>query len=155
MEENQEPAEQAETPKSSNAMLIGGLVLVAIVIVSFLMLRGKSATPETPQPLTSNNSSTQTDSFVPTEDDSDTEALVEGANARTVTVEAGSFYFIPKEIRVNKGETVKIEMTAMDAMHDFTIDELDIKLPITSEGETSSVTFIADTVGEFEYYCAV
>jgi len=40
-------------------------------------------------------------------------------------------------------------------MHDFNIDEFDVKLPVTAAGETNSVTFIADTIGEFEYYCSV
>jgi heme/copper-type cytochrome/quinol oxidase subunit 2 len=70
-------------------------------------------------------------------------------------MEAGSFYYSPNEIRVKKGETVKIVMKSVDMMHDFNIDELDVKLPITKSGETNSVEFTADTVGEFEFYCSV
>jgi len=40
-------------------------------------------------------------------------------------------------------------------MHDFVIDELNVKMPIVKNGEIGTVEFIADQVGEFEYYCSV
>jgi len=72
-----------------------------------------------------------------------------------VAVEAGNFSYKPNEIRVKKGATVKIEMKSVDMMHDFNIDELNVKMPITKSGETGTVEFTADKVGEFEIYCSV
>ncbi|KKS17610.1 MAG: Blue (Type 1) copper domain protein [candidate division WWE3 bacterium GW2011_GWC1_41_7] len=73
----------------------------------------------------------------------------------TVELEAGSFYYRPEGITVPVGSRVKIVMTAADTMHNFNIDELGVKIPITREGSTSTVEFTADQVGEFEYYCSV
>lgn len=76
-------------------------------------------------------------------------------DVRVIAVEAGSFYYEPNEIRVKKGEKVKIEMQSVSMMHDFVIDELGIKMPVAQSGETGVIEFTADTVGSFEYYCSV
>lgn len=75
--------------------------------------------------------------------------------AKTIDIEAGSFYYSLKEIRVKKGDKIKIVMTAKDMMHDFNIDELGVKMPVVKAGETGTVEFTAEKVGEFEYYCSV
>ncbi len=74
---------------------------------------------------------------------------------KVIAVEGGSFYYKPNEIRVKKGQKIRIEFSAADMMHDFNIDELNVSVPITKEGETSTVEFTATTVGTFEYYCSV
>jgi len=75
--------------------------------------------------------------------------------ARVIEVEAGSFYYNPKEITVNLGETIRIVMISKDTMHNFNIDELGLHLPITRAGETNSAEFTASEAGEFEYYCSM
>ena len=40
-------------------------------------------------------------------------------------------------------------------MHDFNIDELGVKVPITPSGSSSTVEFTASKVGEFQFYCSV
>ena len=40
-------------------------------------------------------------------------------------------------------------------MHDFNIDELGVDGPVIKAGETTTIDFVADQVGEFEYYCSV
>ena len=40
-------------------------------------------------------------------------------------------------------------------MHDFVIDELNVKSEIIKSGETGEVEFTPDTIGEFEFYCSV
>ncbi|KKU64519.1 MAG: Plastocyanin [Candidatus Amesbacteria bacterium GW2011_GWA1_47_16] len=74
---------------------------------------------------------------------------------RDISLEAGSFFFAPSEIRVKTGEKIRITLTAKDLMHDFNIDALGIKIPVTKSGESGVVEFTADTPGEFEYYCSV
>jgi plastocyanin len=75
--------------------------------------------------------------------------------AGSVDVETGSFYYKPNEIRVKKGETVKITLHSVSMMHDFNIDELNVKSPIVKNGDTGTVEFVASKAGEFEYYCSV
>lgn len=74
---------------------------------------------------------------------------------KTIEVEAGSFYYKPNTITVKKGEKVKIVMKSVSMMHDFNIDELGVKMPITKNGDTGTVEFTAEKVGSFEYYCSV
>lgn len=160
--------DMSETPSNSstdankmNPVIIGIIVLV-VALIGFYALKTSgsqnSATTEddalvaepTMTPTTGTVEETQ-----PADDTVMTEETVSEDGIRTINMEAGSFYYTPNEIRVKKGETVKIVMKSVDMMHDFNIDELDVKLPITKSGETSTVEFTADTVGEFEYYCSV
>lgn len=76
-------------------------------------------------------------------------------SVKTITIDAGSFYYKPNVITVKKGTKVKIVMTSKDMMHDFNIDELKVKIPVTKAGNTATVEFTADKVGTFEYYCSV
>ncbi len=108
-------------------MLLGAGVLV----VAILMLVKNKSNPIVTQPTTMDT------------------------NLKTIDIEAGSFYYKPNEITLKKGEKVKIILHSVSMMHDFNIDELNVKLPITKNGETGSVEFTADKVGTFEYYCSV
>lgn len=89
----------------------------------------------------------------PTEDTSITK-IVDVINGE-ISIEAGSFYFKPNIIRVKKGETVKLTLISVSMVHDFNIDELEIKIPLTKSGNSSTVEFTADKVGEYEFYCSV
>jgi len=79
----------------------------------------------------------------------------EGAGMRVINVEGENFSFIPNEIRVKVGEKVKVVFTSNDMTHDFVVDELNIRTPITQAGDTAEVEFSADTPGEYEFYCSV
>jgi plastocyanin len=70
-------------------------------------------------------------------------------------VEGGMYYFKPNVITVKKGDTVKITLTNKEGMHDFVIDEFNVKTKRIKAGETDTVTFVADKTGSFEYYCSV
>ena len=62
-------------------------------------------------------------------------------------------WFSLKEMNVKKGDTVRIKITNTKGMHDFTLDEFGIKkeLPLNEE---VVIEFVADKVGDFEYYCS-
>ena len=85
----------------------------------------------------------------------DTSDMVDDATIKTFEIEAGSFYYTPNEIRVNQGDVVRLVMTSVDMMHDLVIDELDVNIPVTQNGNTNEVTFVANEVGQFEMYCSV
>ncbi len=82
-------------------------------------------------------------------------ATTTDSTVKTFTIEAGSFYYKPNELRVKKGDKVKIVMTAVSMMHDFNIDELGVKMPIVNNGKTGTVEFVAEKAGTFQYYCSV
>lgn len=73
-----------------------------------------------------------------------------------VTVEASSFKFSPAEIRVKKGDTVRVTVKNILGVHDWILegyDEVGTKQLKVNESET--VEFVADKAGTFEYYCSV
>ncbi|MFH1053915.1 MAG: cupredoxin domain-containing protein [Candidatus Woesearchaeota archaeon] len=59
------------------------------------------------------------------------------------------------EIRVNEGDTVRIEFTSTDGFHDWVVDEFDAATERVNTGNSTFVEFIADKKGTFEYYCSV
>ena len=61
--------------------------------------------------------------------------------------------FSLNEIRVKKGDTVRINITNTAGSHDFTLDEFSIKKD-TPLNEVVVIEFVADNVGTFEYYCS-
>jgi len=66
--------------------------------------------------------------------------------------ETGVWYSL-KEIRVKKGDTVRIKATNIKGMHDFVIDEYGVKQELPLNQETT-IEFTADKTGEFVYYCS-
>jgi heme/copper-type cytochrome/quinol oxidase subunit 2 len=149
-------------PKSNNMLLFVGIGAVVLLVagVAILGLSGSGRKPaqvaSTPQVESSSTTlpiaTTPSASPAPT---SSASAATTAAGVKVIAVEAGSFYYKPNEIRVKKGEKVKIDLTAVDMMHDFNIDALNVHLPITKSGTSSSVVFTADRTGVFEYYCSV
>lgn len=83
----------------------------------------------------------------------DSESMM--GEVKTYEVEGGSFYFTPKEIKVNKGDTVKIVFKNVQGFHDWVLDEFNAKTKQIPAGETDEVTFVADKAGTFEFYCSV
>lgn len=90
-----------------------------------------------------------------TETSSQTESMEEASDVTVIEMEAGSFYYTPNVITAKKGEKIRIVMNSVSMMHDFVIDELNVKSPVVKDGDTATVEFVADQVGTFEYYCSV
>lgn len=72
-----------------------------------------------------------------------------------ITVEGGSFKYNPNQITVKKGQPVKIILESKDLMHDFVIDELNVKSTQAKAGESVEVAFTPTQTGSFEFYCSV
>ena len=75
--------------------------------------------------------------------------------ARMIMVSGKNFEFDKKEIRVKKGEKITIHFESADGFHDLVIDELNVRTEKLKTGGMQMVTFVADKVGTFEYYCSV
>jgi len=76
-------------------------------------------------------------------------------NARVFKVTGVNHKFDVTEITVNKGETVTINFESTDGFHDWVVDEFDAATAQVRPSTPTSVTFVADEAGTFEYYCAV
>jgi plastocyanin len=60
------------------------------------------------------------------------------------------------EIRVKKGDRVRIEFTSTQGFHDWVVDEFDAATDqIRDTDGKTYVEFVADKKGTFEYYCSV
>jgi plastocyanin len=82
-------------------------------------------------------------------------SLTVDPHAVVVDLTGHNFAFDQKEIRVKQGDTVVVNFTSTDGFHDFKVDEFNAATARVSTGQTSSVTFVADKAGTFEYYCSV
>ena len=74
---------------------------------------------------------------------------------KTFTVNGSSFAFSLKEIRVKKGDTVKIVFNNEEGIHDWVVDAFNARTKRITGGQSDTVTFVADKTGTFEYYCSV
>ncbi len=76
---------------------------------------------------------------------------------KTVTIDltGKNFEFSQNEIRVNKGDTVTINFESTGWFHDWVVDEFDVATDRVNPGTMTSVTFVANEVWTFEYYCSV
>lgn len=77
------------------------------------------------------------------------------ADAMVFTMDSFNYGYSMEEIRVPAGTTVTINLTNSDGFHDWVLDEFDAATTQISAGDTTSVTFVADTPGSYEYYCSV
>ena len=62
-------------------------------------------------------------------------------------------HFSLAEMVVKKGDTVRVKLKNTKGTHDFKIDEFKVDLE-TPEGKEVMVEFVADKVGDFEFYCS-
>lgn len=120
------------------------IVLAVLAAVGFMNFKGKDIEMVEESAPKMEVTATPTATITPTD-------VVNGE----ISVEAGSFYFKPNLIRVKKGEKVKLTLNAVSMMHDFNIDELGVKVPLTKNGTSSTVEFTPTKSGEFEFYCSV
>ncbi|MEK7560363.1 MAG: plastocyanin/azurin family copper-binding protein [Patescibacteria group bacterium] len=80
---------------------------------------------------------------------------VEEPPVETFHVTAKNFSFSLAEIRVRKGSRVKINLNVAEGFHDLVLDEFNARTMRGGEGTHTSVEFVADKAGTFEYYCSV
>lgn len=79
----------------------------------------------------------------------------EARNAITLEAHAVSSWSI-KEIRVKKGENVRIRIVNRDTVtHGFAIPELDVEEQIIYAGQEVMVEFVPQWEGEYVYKCIV
>lgn len=139
-----------ENKKKQNPILFVGIATVAIILVAtYLLARGQRE--KISQGV--NESETQTQNIA-AQNSSVTEPAEE-SGVKIFEITGGAYFFKPNEIRVKKGEKVRIVFTNSDGIHDLVIDELNVKTKLVQSGETVEIEFVADEVGEFVYYCSV
>ncbi len=73
---------------------------------------------------------------------------------REISLVTSRFDFGPEVITVRQGEEVRLLLTTDDVAHGIGLREFGINARIPA-GETTVVTFVADTSGEFTFFCSV
>lgn len=145
--------------KYSKFGLIGLIIIVGLG--GFMFYRSNSSSPDTSteNPADTNsveeNPSESSDDQPGTDKPSSIQVQPDSQPLNPITVEGGSFKFTPNEITVKKGQPVKIVLESKDLMHDFVIDELNVKSTQAKAGESVEVTFTPTQTGSFEFYCSV
>lgn len=81
--------------------------------------------------------------------------VVDAAGAKVFNVGGVNYAFDVKTITVKEGDTVTINFTSNGGFHDWAIDEFSAATERVAAGNSSSVTFVANRAGTFEYYCSV
>ena len=138
--------------------------LVIIIVVIILAGGGyyyyqsqHTATPVT-QTTTSNSSMKENTTMKASPTTSSTGAAMKADTNSAVkefTVEGKNFSMTPNKLTVNKGDKVKITFKNSDGMHDFVLDQFNVKTKALNSGEEATVEFTADKAGSFQYYCSV
>jgi len=147
-EEEKTTSESVQTEETKKGGL-GPFLFVLVVFVIILAVglwfgtRGRKSVSENNQVASAGSLKTQK------------EPVSSSQEVRTIEVEAGMYYFKPSEIKVKKGEKVRIVLKNVEGMHDFVIDELKVNSGIIQSGQTTEFEFIAEKIGEFEYYCSI
>lgn len=137
-----------------NKILISAVVIAAFAGVLWYQREGDDVATETPTPSASASvspSASPTGTLVATK----TPTPTAQATLKTFTVVGSNIAFSVPEIKVKKGDRVKIIFQNTAGTHDWAIDEFDAKTPRIAAGQTATVEFVADKTGTFEYYCSV
>jgi nitrite reductase (NO-forming) len=146
MEEKPTNEDHEKSPQKGNAIIWIAIVALIIIaeIVYFSRGGNRPASPATnPSAPTSNSGS---GIAAPSANDT---------AVKTFDISGKPFEFSMKEIRVKKGDKIRINLTSTAGMHDWVIDEFRVRTKIVQAGQSDSIEFIADKSGTFEYYCSV
>src|SRR3989338_3372421 len=143
----------------NNKMMMGLIGLVLLVILGgFVYMNMKSGSVEdvvvTPttdigqQPVVITEEPTMTI-------DETTQSVTNDQTVKEFNVDGSNFKFSVAEMKVNKGDTVKVTFNNVEGMHDWVVDEFNARTKQIQAGESETITFVADQTGTFEYYCSV
>lgn len=161
---NEENKMESENMQSSEEVKTGGMNWLYIVVALVLLLGAgyyfmnqktkvatKDVTRTTEQPVIGENVNETV-----VEETGTVETAEENEDGtQSLTVEGGMFYFKPNKIIVKKDQPVEITFKNVEGMHDFVIDELNVKSETIAAGKTTTVEFTPTKVGEFQFYCSI
>lgn len=138
------------------------ILVVVLVILGVIFFTSKHDKSEDMMEVDSNEMHEMDDAQAGMPDDTRSNTEVEvstgvsiGNNVKEFTVIGGNFTFTPKAMTVNKGDTVKIIFKNTQGFHDFVLDEFGVKSKQSQGPSEETLTFVADKIGSFEYYCSV
>ena len=148
--------QSTEVKKSMSPMLIAGIIIVVLLVAGGVFVAGKASKKQSSQQAMQEMvTPTTTATAVPTETMKEATPTAMVGTVKEFTVSGGNYYFKPSQITVKKGDTVKITFTNNGGFHDFVLDGYNVKTDVIGSGKSQTITFTADKVGSFQYYCSV
>ena len=138
-----------------NNKLIASAVVVLLVIGGFLFFKNEGIAPVVQTEVEINSNMPVPGSNVEEMIVNKEETETSSTNVKEFSVDAVPFSFSPSTMTVNKGDTVKITVKNKKGTHDLKIDEFSASTRILNAGEEQTITFVADKIGTFQYYCSV
>lgn len=74
--------------------------------------------------------------------------------ALTINMTASQWNFQPGAVRVNRGDTVTINLESFDVVHGLFVDGYEVET-VAEPGRPGTLTFVADRDGAFHFRCAI
>lgn len=137
--------------------LIVGLVVVVLVVLGFVFFSADKTEAPSGQNDTLNKKTMMGDGeegiMVDKKEMMGEETMI--ASVKEFKVEARSFRFSVPEMKVKKGDTVRVVLKNAEGFHDWVIDEFSAKTKQLQAGQEETIEFKVDRTGTFEYYCSV
>ncbi len=141
---------------NNKTLIVGGIIGLLIIGELALFFQSQNqyseSTPVNQNTLMERVPSTER---APSESPSASSPTQSDGEVKTFTIDAQNFSFSMKEIRVKKGDRVKIVLVNKQGFHDWVIDEFNAKTKQINAGETDTIEFTADQVGTFQFYCSI
>lgn len=144
-----------------NSKIITSLAVVGlIIIVGIFWFSGDSAKPEPQMAMQEQDVEVQPapiSNTVPPNPPSISSgtSTTSTSSIKEFTVLGENFKFSISQLKVKKGDTVRITFKNVMGTHDWRLDEFNAKTKILKSGEQETVEFVADKTGTFEYYCSI
>jgi cytochrome c oxidase subunit 2 len=73
---------------------------------------------------------------------------------RRIVITASQWDFQPGTVRVNRGDTVTIDLESVDVVHGLFLDGYEVRT-VAEPGRPGTLTFVADRDGAYHFRCAV
>lgn len=129
--------------------IIGGIILLILAGGVFVMTKSKNQPDET-TPVSESEPAASPSTQVAGATTAD-----KNPATQEFTVVGSNFKFVPSELRVKKGNKVKIVFQNQEGTHNLRLDEFNVTTKVIQGGETDTVEFTADKLGQFAYYCSI
>ena len=110
-------------------------------------ITGTTPATSTPPTGTATASSTTTSTPPP--------AAMPTQDVLAVTVHGTNYKFTPSAITAKQGQKVRVTFVSDGGLHDFVLDDFNVRTKQLQAGGTETVAFTADKKGSFKYYCSV
>lgn len=128
---------------SRDKLYVGAALVIVILLGVFAVYQFTKSNPSTAiynntQPINSVN-----------------QPVVSSGPTVSFTIEGIPFSYKPNEIRVKKGDNVKIDFVNKEGFHNLKIDGYNVETAQINSGETASLSFAADKSGTFAFFCSV